>query len=127
MGQLLVEKPIVRWLQVNTREVLQFILSNTQLGLNHRIFLLLWPASYIPFLLYCFSQSIIGAALAHRPCCIPDSSNLLNLPITKESALPVVQAEVSYGEVIDLHTHLLPPTHGSLCLWGIDELLTYVS
>eukprot|EP00536_Pseudo-nitzschia_multiseries_P018301 jgi/Psemu1/248653/estExt_Genewise1.C_23640008 len=26
---------------------------------------------------------------------------------------------------IDLHTHLLPPTHGALCLWGIDELLTY--
>jgi hypothetical protein len=27
--------------------------------------------------------------------------------------------------VIDLHTHLLPPSHGALCLWGIDELLTY--
>ena len=26
---------------------------------------------------------------------------------------------------VDLHTHLLPPTHGALCLWGIDELLTY--
>ncbi|EOD14818.1 hypothetical protein EMIHUDRAFT_96482 [Emiliania huxleyi CCMP1516] len=28
-------------------------------------------------------------------------------------------------EAIDVHTHLLPPTHGNLLLWGIDELLTY--
>jgi hypothetical protein len=28
-------------------------------------------------------------------------------------------------EVIDLHTHLFPPSHGPLMLWGIDELLTY--
>jgi hypothetical protein len=27
--------------------------------------------------------------------------------------------------VIDLHTHLLPPSHGGLMLWGVDELLTY--
>mmetsp|Transcript_21113 Transcript_21113/g.44367 ORF Transcript_21113/g.44367 Transcript_21113/m.44367 type:complete len:151 (-) Transcript_21113:1391-1843(-) len=26
---------------------------------------------------------------------------------------------------MDLHTHLLPPTHGALCPWGIDELLTF--
>ena len=24
-----------------------------------------------------------------------------------------------------VHTHLLPPEHGKLMLWGIDELLTY--
>ena len=23
-----------------------------------------------------------------------------------------------------VHTHLLPPEHGSLMLWGVDELLT---
>jgi hypothetical protein len=28
-------------------------------------------------------------------------------------------------EVVDLHTHLFPPTHGALMLWGIDDLLTY--
>jgi hypothetical protein len=27
--------------------------------------------------------------------------------------------------VIDIHTHLVPPEFGSLCLWGIDELLRY--
>ncbi|RHY33953.1 hypothetical protein DYB32_001265 [Aphanomyces invadans] len=27
--------------------------------------------------------------------------------------------------VIDVHTHLFPPSHGSLMLWGIDALLTY--
>jgi hypothetical protein len=38
-----------------------------------------------------------------------------------------VISEVASVQVIDLHTHLLPPSHGPLCLWGIDELLTYVS
>lgn len=28
-------------------------------------------------------------------------------------------------QVVDLHTHLFPPSHGRLMLWGIDELLTY--
>lgn len=28
-------------------------------------------------------------------------------------------------EVVDLHTHLFPPSHGALMLWGVDELLTY--
>ncbi len=27
--------------------------------------------------------------------------------------------------VIDVHTHLFPPSHGDLMLWGIDDLLTY--
>src|SRR5829696_7624245 len=27
--------------------------------------------------------------------------------------------------VVDIHTHLFPPSFGELCLWGIDELLTY--
>lgn len=27
--------------------------------------------------------------------------------------------------ITDLHTHLFPPTFGDLCLWGVDELITY--
>jgi len=27
--------------------------------------------------------------------------------------------------ITDIHTHLFPPAHGKLLLWGIDELLTY--
>eukprot|EP00814_Leptocylindrus_danicus_P021938 CAMPEP_0116004320 /NCGR_PEP_ID=MMETSP0321-20121206/536_1 /TAXON_ID=163516 /ORGANISM="Leptocylindrus danicus var. danicus, Strain B650" /LENGTH=1060 /DNA_ID=CAMNT_0003472607 /DNA_START=5790 /DNA_END=8973 /DNA_ORIENTATION=- len=41
------------------------------------------------------------------------------------SIASTVSAEVAAASVIDLHTHLLPPSHGMLCLWGIDELLTY--
>mmetsp|Transcript_6656 Transcript_6656/g.19163 ORF Transcript_6656/g.19163 Transcript_6656/m.19163 type:complete len:480 (-) Transcript_6656:389-1828(-) len=43
----------------------------------------------------------------------------------RESIPSVVFSEVASALAIDLHTHLLPPTHGALCLWGIDELLTY--
>lgn len=49
----------------------------------------------------------------------------MNIPIGMESVRATTLAEVASAEVIDLHTHLLPPSHGSLCLWGIDELLTY--
>jgi hypothetical protein len=27
--------------------------------------------------------------------------------------------------ITDIHTHLFPPAHGRLLLWGVDELLTY--
>ncbi|KAG5179110.1 hypothetical protein JKP88DRAFT_168080 [Tribonema minus] len=37
----------------------------------------------------------------------------------------VARAEVERVEVIDLHTHLLPPSHAPLMLWGIDDMLTY--
>ena len=37
----------------------------------------------------------------------------------------VVASAVSNVEAIDVHTHLLPPSHGTLMLWGIDALLTY--
>ena len=41
-------------------------------------------------------------------------------------ALPaVVRKHVDAVEAIDVHTHLLPPSHGDLLLYGIDELLTY--
>lgn len=49
----------------------------------------------------------------------------MTLRVRSDSARCVVLSEVGTAETIDLHTHLLPPTHGPLCLWGIDELLTY--
>jgi hypothetical protein len=36
-----------------------------------------------------------------------------------------VEDAVQRAKVIDIHTHLYPPSFGGLCLWGIDELLTY--
>jgi len=50
----------------------------------------------------------------------------MRVAVTEDSAADVVVSEVASTRVIDLHTHLLPPSHGALCLWGIDELLTYV-
>jgi hypothetical protein len=38
------------------------------------------------------------------------------------SAVRRACADVTAG---DIHTHLFPPAHGKLLLWGIDELLTY--
>ena len=32
---------------------------------------------------------------------------------------------VAQEQVIDPHTHLFPPSHGRLMLWGCDALLTY--
>lgn len=37
----------------------------------------------------------------------------------------VVKSEVDTVEAVDVHTHLLPPSHADLLLYGIDELLTY--
>jgi hypothetical protein len=72
-----------------------------------------------------------GQPLHYRQCPIPDHSGLMQLPLapTSNTSLlaDLVVAEVASALVIDIHTHLLPPSHGSLCLWGIDELLTYVS
>eukprot|EP00937_MAST-01D_sp_MAST-1D-sp2_P000815 g815.t1 len=45
--------------------------------------------------------------------------------IPAEKLADVVDVEVAAVEAIDLHTHLFPPEHGELMLWGIDELLTY--
>ena len=36
-----------------------------------------------------------------------------------------VDQAIASTPIYDLHTHLYPPTFGSLMLWGIDELLTY--
>jgi hypothetical protein len=36
-----------------------------------------------------------------------------------------VRQAVAATKATDIHTHLFPPSHGSLLLWGLDELLTY--
>mmetsp|Transcript_52189 Transcript_52189/g.126062 ORF Transcript_52189/g.126062 Transcript_52189/m.126062 type:complete len:374 (-) Transcript_52189:456-1577(-) len=63
--------------------------------------------------------------LFYQVASIPNSSSLMQLPVPLKSIGRVILSEVAGAELIDLHTHLLPPTHGALCLWGIDELLTY--
>ena len=65
--------------------------------------------------------------LHYRPSPIPDTSHLMNTHdgLRNDEIRSVVFSEVRGQQVIDLHTHLLPPSHGALCLWGIDELLTY--
>jgi hypothetical protein len=37
----------------------------------------------------------------------------------------LVEQELASVPFIDMHTHLFMPSLGGLCLWGIDELLTY--
>ncbi len=37
----------------------------------------------------------------------------------------VLSKIVADTHVVDIHTHLFSPDHGQLCVWGIDELLTY--
>jgi hypothetical protein len=36
-----------------------------------------------------------------------------------------IELVVNAAPVMDVHTHLFPPEFGELCLYGIDELLTY--
>ena len=36
-----------------------------------------------------------------------------------------VRRAVAETTITDIHTHLFPPSHGDLLLWGVDELLTY--
>lgn len=45
--------------------------------------------------------------------------------VTPSTVDATVARYVDAVEAIDVHTHLLPPTHGSLLAYGIDELLTY--
>jgi hypothetical protein len=65
--------------------------------------------------------------LHYRTSPIPSESLLMKAVVDEQAIESVVVSEVASAVAIDLHTHLLPPSHGSLCLWGIDELLTYVS
>ena len=80
-----------------------------------------------------------GMPLHYRPNPIPNDSGVMQLRLEgraiqnnytnlnyQHNVDDIVISEVASELVIDIHTHLLPPTHGPLCLWGIDELLTYV-
>ena len=46
----------------------------------------------------------------------------LNTPASVESAARRAIAETT---ISDVHSHLFPPSHGDLLLWGADELITY--
>ncbi|HEY3269143.1 MAG TPA: glucuronate isomerase [Armatimonadota bacterium] len=46
---------------------------------------------------------------------------LTNLAALESAVVEIVSA----SPVVDMHTHLFPPSFGALSLWGIDELLTY--
>nr|CCA23855.1 conserved hypothetical protein [Albugo laibachii Nc14]CCA24039.1 conserved hypothetical protein [Albugo laibachii Nc14] len=74
-------------------------------------------------------------ALYHRmltgSTCLEVLSQLLG---NKESSEPLqsteeiadfVKESILSVRVVDVHTHLFPPTHGTLMLWGINELITY--
>jgi len=45
--------------------------------------------------------------------------------VTLATVEAVVAKAVKEAPIVDVHTHLFPPEHGDLMLWGIDELLTY--
>lgn len=47
------------------------------------------------------------------------------MSLSLESLPEIVARHVNNVEAIDVHTHLLPPTHAALLLYGVDELLTY--
>ena len=70
-------------------------------------------------------HDVVDRPLHYCPTPIPPSSHLMPQNVHVDDIASVVLSEVRGQRVIDLHTHLLPPSHGSLCLWGIDELLTY--
>jgi len=47
-------------------------------------------------------------------------------PLANTEALDeAVRKAVAEVRITDIHTHLFPPSHGELLLWGVDELLTY--
>ncbi len=44
---------------------------------------------------------------------------------TVDALTAAVRKAVEKTAVTDIHTHLFPPSHGDLLLWGADEILTY--
>src|SRR5499425_3767090 len=46
-------------------------------------------------------------------------------PLAPEDIPSAVADVLDATQLIDIHTHLYPPSFGKLGLWGIDELLTY--
>lgn len=57
--------------------------------------------------------------------------SLMNISIqtstikSKDELKKSIHEIVNRMPIIDVHTHLFPPSHGDLMLWGINELLTY--
>ncbi len=45
--------------------------------------------------------------------------------VNSKSLRKTVEKFVSEASIVDLHTHIYPPSFGPLNLWGIDSLLTY--
>eukprot|EP01045_Picozoa_sp_COSAG04_P021513 COSAG04_NODE_2323_length_4332_cov_8.915595_1_plen_131_part_00 len=45
--------------------------------------------------------------------------------LTLEELEPAVRKAVAEQPIVDLHTHLMPPSFDEMMLWGVDELLTY--
>ena len=45
--------------------------------------------------------------------------------VAEHDIAQAVSDAVANEQVVDLHTHLFPPSHGALMLWGCDALLTY--
>ena len=48
-----------------------------------------------------------------------------NVLQTAQALTDEVRQAVAQTAVADIHTHLFPPSHNGLLLWGSDELLTY--
>jgi hypothetical protein len=44
---------------------------------------------------------------------------------TVEALTDAALEAVETTPITDVHTHLFPPSHGDLLLWGVDEVLTY--
>ncbi|KAL7686322.1 putative 6-phosphogluconate dehydrogenase, domain 2, metal-dependent hydrolase [Plasmopara halstedii] len=53
------------------------------------------------------------------------NDNISEYLSSKEEVANFVREAVASVQIIDVHTHLFPPSHGKLMLWGINELLTY--
>ena len=49
----------------------------------------------------------------------------MNAPTDTTSVETAARRAVAEVTITDIHTHLFPPAHGELLLWGVDELITY--
>ncbi|MFH0919820.1 MAG: glucuronate isomerase, partial [Fibrobacterota bacterium] len=47
------------------------------------------------------------------------------MALSQKNLAATVDKHIQSARVIDFHTHLFTPCHGSICWWGIDDLLTY--
>ena len=67
----------------------------------------------------------LSAELAKAPVGYQARNAAEMASISRADLAAAVRSAVFDVEAIDVHTHLFPPSHGPLMLWGIDELLTY--